>query len=43
MTLRAQCAATPDARMVAVDRERPLSLNLPLNENDVYLIIVSPQ
>lgn len=38
--LRAACAGQPEIRKVTVQRDGPLSLDLPLNENDVYLITI---
>lgn len=40
--LRNSCTGEPETRMVAVDQDGALTLNLPLNENDVYLITVEP-
>jgi xylan 1,4-beta-xylosidase len=40
--LRASCTGTPETRKVAVGQNGALTLDLPLNENDVYLITVEP-
>jgi xylan 1,4-beta-xylosidase len=38
--LRPACAGEPERRTVTVAPNEPLALELPLNENDVYLITV---
>lgn len=40
--LRNKCAGRPETRSVAIRPNEPLSLDLPMNENDVYLITVEP-
>jgi xylan 1,4-beta-xylosidase len=40
--LRASCAAAPEVRRLATDQNGTLILDLPLNENDVYMITVVP-
>jgi xylan 1,4-beta-xylosidase len=40
--LRASCTGEPEKRVVSVDQNGTLTLDLPLNENDVYLITVEP-
>jgi len=40
--LRESCAGVPETRKVALDQNGTLTLHLPLNENDVYLITVEP-
>jgi xylan 1,4-beta-xylosidase len=40
--LHASCTAEPETRKVSVGRSGDLTLDLPLNENDVYLITVQP-
>jgi xylan 1,4-beta-xylosidase len=40
--LRAACAGVPEVRRVTVLPSDPLILELPLNENDVYLITIAP-
>jgi xylan 1,4-beta-xylosidase len=40
--LRPACAGDPETRKVAVGQDGILTLELPLNENDVYLITVEP-
>jgi xylan 1,4-beta-xylosidase len=39
--LRAACAGQPEIRNVTVQRDEPLSLDLPMNQNDVYLITIN--
>jgi xylan 1,4-beta-xylosidase len=41
--LRASCTGAPETHQIAVGRNRALTLDLPLNENDVYLITIEPQ
>ena len=40
--LRASCTGTPQTRKVVVDQNGALTLDLPINENDVYFITVEP-
>lgn len=40
--LRESCTGAPETRKVAVDQNGALTLDLPLNQNDVYLITVDP-
>ena len=40
--LRASCSGAPETRTVAVDEKGVLTLDLPLNENDVYMITIVP-
>lgn len=40
--LRASCTGVPERRRVAVDQNGTLALDLPLNQNDVYLITIKP-
>jgi xylan 1,4-beta-xylosidase len=41
-TLRTSCTGEPQTRKVSVDQKGTLTLDLPLNENDVYLIAIKP-
>jgi xylan 1,4-beta-xylosidase len=38
--LRSACAAQPEIRTVVLQANQPLSLEVPLNQNDVYLITI---
>ena len=40
--LRDKCTGKPESRNVTVRQNEPLTLDLPMNENDVYLITVEP-
>jgi len=40
--LRGACIGAPETRELAAVRTGPLSVDLPLNENDVYLIAIEP-
>jgi xylan 1,4-beta-xylosidase len=40
--LRKSCAGKPEMRKIAVGHDGALTLDLPMNENDVYLITVEP-
>jgi xylan 1,4-beta-xylosidase len=40
--LRAACDGAPETRKVTVSTNEPVSLELPLNENDVYMVSVDP-
>ncbi len=40
--LRASCSGVADTRKVVVGQNRTLTLDLPLNENDMYLISIEP-
>jgi xylan 1,4-beta-xylosidase len=40
--LRAACSGTPEVRQIMVDQTGILTLDLPLNQNDVYLVNVHP-
>lgn len=40
--LRESCAGTPDTQKIVVRKNGKLSLDLPLNENDVYFVTVQP-
>ena len=40
--LRTTCSGTPETRQMSVEANRPLSLELPMNENDVYLVTIAP-
>lgn len=40
--LRPACTGTPDTRKITLELNEPLLLDLPLNENDVYLITIEP-
>ena len=40
--LRSKCTGKPETRKFAIRANDPLMLDLPMNENDVYLITVEP-
>jgi xylan 1,4-beta-xylosidase len=40
--LRSKCTGKPETRKFAIRANAPLMLDLPMNENDVYLITVEP-
>jgi xylan 1,4-beta-xylosidase len=40
--LRTACSGAPQTRQVNVEANRPLSLELPMNQNDVYLVTIRP-
>jgi xylan 1,4-beta-xylosidase len=40
--LRAACSGEPETSKVALDEKGVLTLDLPLNENDVYMITIEP-
>jgi xylan 1,4-beta-xylosidase len=40
--LRPSCAGAPESRTLAVSATEPFALELPLNQNDVYLISIEP-
>jgi xylan 1,4-beta-xylosidase len=40
--LRTECTGTPETRQVTVRGNQPLELELPMNENDVYMIAIDP-
>lgn len=41
--LRDKCSGKPTTRNVSLRANEPLTLDLPMNENDVYLIRVEPK
>ena len=38
--LRTKCTGQPDVRVLTLGPDEPVSLDLPLNQNDVYLVTI---